>query len=337
MLPNHARASPRRRQQSGSDMGIDRHLAEFLLFARDAGVKFDRIATLGRLNLFIDRRSLETLFQDHGIRATESDIRAVRQDGYSENFLRRLGAREVVSIDASNYEKASIVHDMNQPIGDELKQKFSVVIDGGTLEHVFNFPVAIRNCMEMLKIGGHFFAHTMANNFMGHGFYQFSPELFYRVFSSENGFRMHRAVVFESRIGKPRWYEAADPQQIGERVELINGRETYLLIHAERIANAPIFATPPQQADYLAVWQRGVPPKFIPDGLRGRIHQWGKSHNNIFLKYSPSFLYDVALSMIVRGLPRRGFRRRYFSPLRDLQGKGASDQPAQPKAFQGRA
>ena len=78
---------------------------------------------------------------------------------------------------------------MNLPIGDDLKRKFSVVIDGGTLEHVFNFPVAIKNCMQMLDVGGHFFVHTMANNFMGHGFYQFSPELFYRVFSPENGFR----------------------------------------------------------------------------------------------------------------------------------------------------
>ena len=99
-------------------MGIDRHLAEFLLFARDTGVNFDRAATLGRLNLFIDHRSLDLMFREHGIRATDTDIHAVRQDGYSENFLRRLGARDVVSIDASDYEKASIVHDMNQPIDD---------------------------------------------------------------------------------------------------------------------------------------------------------------------------------------------------------------------------
>src|SRR5471030_3210286 len=200
-------------------MGIDRHFAEFLLIARDKGVNFDRVATLGRLNLFVDYRSLETLFREHGIPAKDEDIRAVRtgSGGYSETFLQYLGAKECISIDASSYENASVVHDMNRPIGDDLKKKFSVVIDGGTLEHVFNFPVAIQNCMEMLKVGGHFFTHTMANNFMGHGFYQFSPELFYRVFSPENGFRMHRAVMFESRIGKPRWYEAADPQQVGER------------------------------------------------------------------------------------------------------------------------
>jgi 2-polyprenyl-3-methyl-5-hydroxy-6-metoxy-1,4-benzoquinol methylase len=302
-------------------MGIDRHFADFLLCARDGGVDFRRAATLGRLNLFIDHRSLGAVFREHGIDVAERDIGAIRSasGGYLEEFLRRLGAREIASIDASEYEGATLVHDMNQPIGAELRRKFSVVIDGGTLEHVFNFPTAIRNCMEMLEVGGHFFSQTMANNFMGHGFYQFSPELFYRVFSPENGFRVHRAVLFESRVGKPTWYEARDPQDIGERVELINGRQTYLMVHAERVADVPIFARSPQQADYSALWSKNRPARFAARGLRGRLHQWAKSHNDFFLRYSPGFLYDLALATLVRGLPRRGFRRRFYVPLRTLR------------------
>jgi len=151
---------------------------------------------------------------------------------------------------------------------------------------------------------------------MGHGFYQFSPELFYRVFSRENGFAVHRIVLFESRIGRPKWYEAADPKDIGERVELINGRQTYLMVHAERIADVPIFSTPPQQADYSALWSQGKAPRYGSVGLRARVHEWAKSHNEVFLKYSPGLLYDLALSALVRGLPRRGFRRRHYVPLR---------------------
>jgi hypothetical protein len=299
-------------------MGIDRDYADFLLGARVGGADFRRTATLGRLNLFVDHRSLDAVFRAHGEPLADHDIRAVRtaSGGYSESFLRRLGAQETISVDASGYEGASLVHDMNLPIGDELKGRFSAVIDGGTLEHIFNFPTAIRNCMEMLAVGGHFFSHTMANNFMGHGFYQFSPELFYRVFSAENGFRMHRAVMFESRIGRPQWYEAADPKEVGERVELINGRQTYLMVHAERIADVPMFQTAPQQADYSALWAKGAPPRYGAAGLRSRIHQWAKSHNELFLKHAPGFLYDLALSTLVRGLPRRGFSRRHYIPLR---------------------
>jgi hypothetical protein len=302
-------------------MGIDRYFAEFLGCAYKGGVDFSRTTTLGRLNLFIDHRSLRAVLRQSCGGVTDDEVRAVHtgSDGYAEEFLKRLGAKEVISIDGSAYEGATLVHDMNLPIGDALKRRFSVVIDGGTLEHVFNFPVAIRNCMQMLEVGGHFFVHTMANNFMGHGFYQFSPELFYRVFSPENGFRMRRVVVFEQRVGRPRWYEAADPKEINERVELINRRPTYLLVHAERFADVPIFASAPQQTDYTAHWSRNVAPCYDAQGLRGRIHRWAKAHNDFFLRYSPGPLYDLALSMLVRGLPRRGFQRRQFKPRRSLR------------------
>jgi hypothetical protein len=302
-------------------MGIDRYFAEFLGCAHKAGVDFSRTATAGRLNLFIDRRSLSAVLGEICGAVTDDEVRAVHagSGGYAEEFLKRLGAKETISIDASAYEGASLVHDMNLPIGDDLKRRFSVVIDGGTLEHVFNFPMAIKNCMQMVDVGGHFFVHTMANNFMGHGFYQFSPELFYRVLSPENGFRMRRVVVFEQRVGRPRWFEAADPKEINERVELINRRPTYLLVHAERFADVPIFASAPQQTDYAAHWSRNAAPNYGAQGLRGRIHRWAKAHNDFYLRYSPGPLYDLALSMLVRGLPRRGFRRRQFTPLRTLR------------------
>jgi hypothetical protein len=300
-------------------MGIDRDLADFLLCARDSGVDFGRAGTLGRLNLFIDVRSLRAVFRKHGVTLTDDDIAAIRTGGYSEELLRRLGARDPQSIDASAYEQATLVHDMNLPVGEPLRRRFSVLIDGGTLEHVFNFPTAIRNCMEMLDVGGHFFTQTMANNFMGHGFYQFSPELFYRVFSSENGFRVHRVVLYESRVGRPRWFEARDPQEIGERVELINGRPTYMMVHAEKVAEVPLFAQPPQQADYSALWRRNAPHRASEVGLRNRVHRWAKSYNEQFLRLLPGFLYDRLLSALVRGLPRRGFRRRQFAPLPRLK------------------
>jgi hypothetical protein len=81
----------------------------------------------------------------------------------------------VVTLDNSAYEGAAIVIDLNAPLPDALKNRFTAVIDGGCLEHIFNFPQAIKNSMEMLSIGGHFLGITPANNFCGHGFYQFSP------------------------------------------------------------------------------------------------------------------------------------------------------------------
>ena len=87
------------------------------------------------------------------------------------------------------------------------------MVDAGSLEHVFDVPTAIRNCMRMVAPGGYFLAITPANNTMGHGFYQFSPELFYRVLSDANGFTVERMLV--TGTSSTRWFEVADPASIG--------------------------------------------------------------------------------------------------------------------------
>src|SRR5262249_39640930 len=128
---------------------------------------------------------------------------------HAEPCFLSLGARAVFSMDVSAFEGATFIHDLNQPVGDELKQRFDLVYDGGTLEHVFNFPTALKNCMEMVRVGGRFFMHTVTNNWCGHGFYQFSPELFFRALSRDNGYEVERMVVH--RVGYGGWYEVNDP------------------------------------------------------------------------------------------------------------------------------
>ena len=89
---------------------------------------------------------------------------------FAEPFFHYLGAGEIVLLDASDFEGANVVQDMNWPIEQGLKGRFDAVFDGGTLEHIFNFPTAMTNCMEMVRLGGHFIGCSPANNFCGHGF-----------------------------------------------------------------------------------------------------------------------------------------------------------------------
>jgi hypothetical protein len=69
--------------------------------------------------------------------------------------MTELGAKTPLSVDTSNHEGAKFIADMNKPIPPELAGRFSAVIDGGTLEHVFDFPQAALNVAKMLKVGGH--------------------------------------------------------------------------------------------------------------------------------------------------------------------------------------
>jgi len=198
-------------------MGIDIDVAKFLLSAREREVDFRRSLMLGNQKfdfLKYDYQSLSDVFKLKDFTRMETGA----------DFLRFLGAKEVSAMDFSDYEGAAILHDLNEPIGDDLKEKFSFVLDGGTLEHIFNFPVALANAMEMVEIGGHLIIITGGNNFLGHGFYQFSPELFYRALSEENGFWVKRMIAAE--VGG-KWFEVADPKQIKGRVELINEKPVY--------------------------------------------------------------------------------------------------------------
>ena len=239
-------------------MALDVNGAKFLLYARRHGVSFSKTATIGRQKMLLSPKDLREHLRRFGVEisANESEKLISGSDKFAERFLNILGAEEIVSFDASPYEHASVVHDFNQPIPDEFKNRFTALLDGGTLEHVFNFPTAIKNCMEMVKVGGHFLSIAPANNYFGHGFYQFSPELFFRIFSIQNGFEIQQVMIFEETPDSP-WYEVADPDVVKERVWLINSQPSLLLVIAKRIKTVEIFGSLPQQSDYVAIWKSG--------------------------------------------------------------------------------
>lgn len=257
-------------------MGFNIKTAELLIQAKKLEINFSTVATIGRQTLNGSIVEFEKLFKKYGY-TLEDIARVIKRDQrYSEEFLHSLGAKSIDTFDASDYEGASHVWDMNLPIPEDFKSKYSLVIDSGSLEHIFNFPQAIRNCIEMVKEGGHMIGVTPSNNFLGHGFYQFSPELFYRIFSKENGFVLVKMWLFFPRTDSP-IYEVSDPLKVKSRVSLANSEETFLFYVAKRTHFKRVFETFPQQSDYEHIlWKeedrqqrkrKKIPKFFIPLGL----------------------------------------------------------------------
>lgn len=251
-------------------MGLDSASVMFLCAAKSLGVDFTRTAMIGRQSFCPDAATLRRVFSILGINHNAEDF--LRANSYGERFFSLLGAKELTSIDYSSYEGANTIHDMNVPIPDALQEQFSVVHDGGTLEHVFNVPQAFKNCMEMVQIGGHFTQVNVANNYMGHGFWQFSPELLFRAFSAANGFQIE-AVLLHEVVPGGSWYKVTDPDEIHVRVELCNYAPTYILTVAKRLARTAIFSPPPLQSDYVAHWDR-VANKELQSVVNGPIGSW---------------------------------------------------------------
>lgn len=232
-------------------MGLDWEALSFLAAARSSGVSFERSATLGRQTVAASRTRVAEAYALAGVPLGRTP-RVVR--GWVDPILEDFGATAVVSIDASDYEGATYLHDLNHPVPDDLAGRFTMVLDGGTLEHVFDVPTALRNCMRMVAPGGHLLLVSPVNNEAGHGFYQFSPELFYRTLSPPYGFRVEQMLLLEHRRGGPRWYSVADPDEVGSRAQFRTRSVAYLYVRARRIGSVPPFDPAPQQSDYSARW-----------------------------------------------------------------------------------
>src|SRR5262245_3052883 len=240
-------------------MGIGYGSVQLLCCAKNIGVDFSDTMTVGRLRVRLPPDATASILSAIG---TPRELASAIMAGqFAEPLFTLLGTRQVSSVDASAYEQATHIHDFNQPLPTSLANRFSVVHDGGTIEHVFNIVQAFKCCMEMVRVGGYFIQVNEANNYMGHGFWQFCPELIYRIFSQENGFQIEVVLLHEHVLGGSgaasfgTWYKVEDPAAHHCRVELINHRRTYICTIAQRVEDRRIFASFPQQSDYVGAWK----------------------------------------------------------------------------------
>jgi len=237
-------------------MAITNSCVRFLIWAKKQGVSFEKVLTLGHLENQTDKEIIDILSKKNPGLIDPEKINW--QDFFADTVFSALGAISLESLDYSGYENASLKYDLNEPIPSSFYGQYSLIVDGGTLEHVFNFPQAIKNCMQALCMEGHFIGFSPANNLMGHGFYQFSPELFYRIFSEENGFKIKGLFLVAAgfEVDATSWYEVEDPKSLRERVTLTNCIPAYLMVVAKKVADTEPFNNRIFQSDYIIEWEK---------------------------------------------------------------------------------
>ena len=152
-------------------MGLDVHGLKFLRYVTKSN-PLGRTVKIGRQGIYITEFSAKTALEETG---------PFTKPDYAEDILRKyFGASSFESLDNSGYEGASLIHDMNAVIPDDWIEAFETIIDGGCLEHVYQINQALANCSSLCKPGGQIIHILPANNYCGHGFWQFSPELLSR-------------------------------------------------------------------------------------------------------------------------------------------------------------
>lgn len=250
-------------------MGLDATTIRFLFAQRHRN--FSKTLTLGRQHFYASNKELKTILLDYGVFDSEFASTLAEKYGpnrYADTFWKDFGVRELSTMDASAFEHANIVHDLNEPVPKQLINSFDAVCDFGTIEHVFNAVQAIKNCMMLVKPGGIFISQAPCNNYAGHGFFQFSPEFFFRAFTAANGFTLCNVSIVEYSPLK-RLVSVHDPNESKMRTQLINCFPTVLFVVAKKQTDVEPFTVWPQQSDYAAQWsnefaptQRGPVDKF---------------------------------------------------------------------------
>ncbi len=96
-----------------------------------------------------------------------------------KEFFLIWGIENVKVLDLDGYEGADHLFDLNESeCPSNLVSKFDLIIDGGSLEHCFNLPNALKSLNLMLRNDGIIFHTNPANKMLDHGFFQISPTLY---------------------------------------------------------------------------------------------------------------------------------------------------------------
>lgn len=223
-------------------MGLDIHCLNFLLYSKKKQ-KFKDTVMLGRQENHLPPRVTLTL---------ASKKNDVKNDRYIEwIFEDTLQADSISSLDNSNYEGATHIADMSEALPDELAGCFDTVFDGGVLEHIYNVPQALKNISKLCRKSGQIIHVLPSNNYCGHGFWQFSPELFFSLYSEKNGYR-DTEVFLASLTNSKQWFRVRKPVS-GKRTSSLSSEPMYVLVRTVR--NADDFShVNVQQSDYIHAW-----------------------------------------------------------------------------------
>ncbi len=179
-------------------MGLVPEIMKFIVNEHLRKPLLPKILSLGRQNIYATLDEAITLMQalghtPHNIIYDTSIHTAI--PGHDKKyisdttFFKMLAGPDILleALDISDFEGADIVHNMNFPIPEAMRGKYSFIIDAGTSEHVFNLPQSLNNISDMLETGGRVMHILPCNQYVNHGFYQFSPTTFFDYYAT-NGF-----------------------------------------------------------------------------------------------------------------------------------------------------
>jgi hypothetical protein len=270
------------------------------------------LLTLGRQSIVATREQVERQAAALAFPVDRRRLGTGTEALSDDAFFTALGFDSVSSLDANAYENATFIHDLNSAdIPVALENRFDVVFDRGTSEHVFHLPNLLASLGRLVKPGGRIIHHSPSSNHIDHGFYMFSPTLFMDYYRA-NGFEI------------PTFWLVAQPwMRSRPRVDVFEYRPGCL----ERIAHGgldsrlyqifcvavrgdgpvgPVNAVVPEQRRYTAAWSASDSSPRPPPAEAA----WHRLLRPIVRGVRRSVIGDEVWSGVVNPLKRRWYLRK---------------------------
>ncbi len=225
-----------------------------------------KILTLGRQTVHFDQKALQKMAQEYGVSLrTPQKVTPPLSEKYAkkgclsdEDLFYSLGFSEFVALDNSGYENAHIIFDLNQPSPPKhLRGYFDVILDSGTMEHVFHIPNVLSNIFHMLRPQGRIIQFLPSSNFMDHGFYMFSPTFLYEYYL-QNNFQINISQIFRT-TPLPRASYKVYNYTPGCLYHIQQGgldSGVYQIVNIVTKEKDSTCTVIPQQKDYQVVWRK---------------------------------------------------------------------------------
>jgi SAM-dependent methyltransferase len=202
---------------------------------------------------------------------------------HQTTLFQLLGCDMVESIDYFPDEHPTFVADLNLPIADRLAGQYSLVYDGGTMEHCFNPARVMENAVALAKPGGMVLHHVPMNNWVDHGFYQFSPTLFFDFYGA-NGFTdLVMQIHFLGR-GKESYFDY-DPISDEALPYFVGNKTRALVFFRARKPMIPAEKRFPIQGRYMEVFGQQSSVKVVAGSGKGLVGRLKRSLRKRTIKF----------------------------------------------------
>jgi len=232
--------------------------------------------------------------------SSDANLAALARDFvHARVFFEMLGIHDYADLDKFDSDKPTYLHDLNLPVPNSLRDRYALILDGGTIEHVFDMRQVLDNIVQMLKPGG--CVLHIGSFSMDHGFYGISPCLFYDFYSA-NGFEDFTCYIllvdFQNILKTYRNKHEYFEYRYGMNLQnLLDGSKQPLVFFAARKANAGTDLSIPVQGIYRSRASLGKDAE-LQSFAQNPLHPKKKKPFRLFSHLGSFFLHNLKTALV---------------------------------------